>query len=103
MRIRFHVLQAWACRQRNGWAGLLAYFNGSSQATFLLPHECHLVSLAFSPNRRFFSNLPVDLLVRMFIAWPMKDEDMTAFILLINDESEIFVIKEAITATSSSR
>ena len=73
------------------------------QATFLLLHKCHLVSLACSPNRRFFSNLPMDLLVRGFIAWPMKDEDMTSFILLINDKSEISVIKEAITATSSSR
>jgi hypothetical protein len=41
------------------------------------------------------------LLVRMFIAWPMKD-DMTASILLTNDKSEISAIKEAITATSSS-
>jgi len=44
----------------------------------------------------------MDLLVRGFIAWPMKDEDMTSFILLINDKSEISVIKEATTATSSS-
>ena len=39
--------------------------------------------------------------MRMLIAWPMKDEDMTTFILLINDKSEISVIKEAITANHS--
>jgi hypothetical protein len=32
----------------------------------------------------------------------MKDEGSHVFILLINDKSEISVIKEAITATSSS-
>ena len=32
----------------------------------------------------------------------MKDEGIHVFILLINDKSEISVIKEAITATSSS-
>src|SRR5271154_2405566 len=104
MRIRFHVLQCWACGGRNGWLGYshILVDRAVPQAKFRLLHKCRLVSLACSPNRRFLSNLPVDLLMRMFIAWPTKDEDMTAFILLINNKSEISVIKEATIATSSS-